>query len=122
MRAPELRCPAQSDTGAYRISWEAQPGAAYRLVEMGPERDAVVYQGSDSASTVTGRLPGAYRYKVGTLNSEAVGAWSEVCRVDVQPPSLALAFLFFGLGLVVCASTVVVVVRGHRAHRRGEIG
>lgn len=69
------------------------------------------------ASTVTGRKAGTYVYRVGVD-----GAWSTPCRVEVDPPSLGLALGLFGLGFTVFLAVLWVIIRGHRAHRRGERG
>jgi hypothetical protein len=121
---PVLTCPeAPSDTGAYRLSWKGPKGVRYRLTEDGE----ILYQGPDVASTVSGREEGSYTYRVGLIDEapEATGrvaAWSEPCRVEVAPPSLPLAFGLLGMGFVVFLFVLVIIVRGHRAHRRGELG
>ena len=73
-------------------------------------------------STVTGRREGDYHYQVGVLQDGKVSHWSEGCTVLVRPYSLSLAFTFFAFGLVVTLATIALVVKGHRAHRRGELG
>lgn len=112
-------CPqAPNNTGAYRIAWKGPAGPTYRLEENGQ----VIYEGPHLASTVTGNQEGAYVYQVGVVDGPHAGAWSPPCPVAVSPPSLSLAFGLFGMGLLVFLSVLVVVVRGHRAHRRGELG
>lgn len=114
---PSLDCPGSTnDTGAYRIAWSGADGAEVRVEENG----ALVYEGRQDATTVSGRTAGDYVYRIGVADA-GEAAWSDTCTVAVAPPSLALAFTFFGVGLAVFASLVVVVVRGHRAHRRGEL-
>lgn len=114
-----LDCPeAASDTGAYRLSWDGPDEARFRLEENGD----VLYEGGDRATTVSGREASDYVYRVGVLHEGEVGAWSDTCRVSVEPPSLALAFSLFGVGFLVFASVLVVILRGHRAHRRGALG
>jgi hypothetical protein len=117
---PTIQCPEDpSNTGAYRISWKGSDGAVYRLEENGVR----LYQGPHDASTVTGREAGIYDYRVGILDDagQEVQSWSQSCRVEVAPPSLALALTLFSLGLVVFLSTLILIVRGHRKHRRGEL-
>ena len=110
-----LDCPGSaSDTGAYRISWRAEDGALVRV----DENETLIYEGPESATTVSGRPAGDYVYRIGFAGTES---WEDTCTVSVAPPSLGLAFLLFGVGLSVFASLVVVVVQGHRAHRRGEL-
>ncbi|MBW2536898.1 MAG: hypothetical protein JRI55_35765 [Deltaproteobacteria bacterium] len=115
---PTLECPAApSDTGAYRLAWKGDSqGKLFRLEENGE----VLYVGPQQATTVSGRAEGSYSYRVGMLEGKKVSSWSEPCTVVVSPPSLALALTLFGVGLFVFLATVFAVVRGHRAHRRGE--
>ena len=105
------------------------PGAAqptYRLVEGTLHDGALVatktlYEGPDLASTVTGRAEGTYAYQVAVVGA-AGPRWSASCHVEVAPPSLGLAFGLMAIGLLVVLATITLIVRGHRAHRRGEIG
>ena len=118
--APTLKCPdGPSDTGAYRLSWTGPEAATFRLTEDG----VTLYAGPDLATTVTGRREGEREYKVGVVDAQGqVGAWSTACVVATAPPSLGAAFGLLGVGFVVFVATFVAVIRGHRAHRRGEIG
>jgi hypothetical protein len=114
-----LDCPgAASDTGAYRIAWSAEDDAdaLVRVYENG----VLLYEGAESATTVSGRPAGEYVYRVGFADAGRE-SWADSCTVSVTPPSLALAFFLFGVGFTVFSSLLVVVVRGHRAHRRGEL-
>jgi hypothetical protein len=124
MAAIEISCPdGPSETGAYRLSWSGPEGATFRLVETSlsasSPAERVLYEGNDDASTVSGRPEGLYRYKVGIVE---VRAWSESCTLRVEPPSMHLAITLFGIGFAVVAATVLTILFGHRAHRRGEIG
>jgi hypothetical protein len=122
--APTLTCPADpSTTGAYQLSWQGSGGAEFQLEERGEAGDfEILYSGPDVASTVTGRGEGEYTYRVTELVAEGPGATSEPCVVAVEPPSLGLALALFAVGLAVTGSTVALILRGHAAHRRGEIG
>jgi hypothetical protein len=122
MSEPILNCPAQSDTGAYRLDWSGPDGSIFRLVESenGGEEQAL-YEGHDAASTVSGRPQGIYAYRLGVVGSAGVN-WSEPCEVSVDPPSLGLSLLVFTLGFMICVATAVTIIRGHKAHRAGEIG
>jgi hypothetical protein len=123
-KAPTLTCPADpSTTGAYRLSWQGPGGGEFQLEERGEAGDfEILYSGPDVASTVTGRGEGEYTYRVGAVAGEGVIAYSEPCVVAVEPPSLGLALALFAVGLAVTGSTVALILRGHAAHRRGEIG
>lgn len=126
---PEIEpCPGPSDTGAYRIAWTvpATGGtgeASFRLAERrdGGE-ETVVYEGAQAASTVTGRQAGVHVYRVAVVGSGEQAVWSAPCEVTVAPPSMSMALLFFTVGLAITGATVGLIVGGHRAHRKGEIG
>ncbi|HXV62102.1 MAG TPA: hypothetical protein VEK15_15490 [Vicinamibacteria bacterium] len=114
---PSLHCPGStSDTGAYRIAWSGTDGTVVRVEENG----SVLYEGVQDATTVSGRPAGDYVYRLGLMEGGNV-AWNDSCTVTVAPPSLALAGFLFAVGFSVFASLLVVVVRGHRAHRSGEL-
>ncbi len=126
-----ITCPRGADThegaqrsGDFALSWTGPDGAVFRLVERPGADDAVttLYEGPQRGSTVTGRTGGEYGYQVALVEDGVERAWSEPCSVLVVPYPLSLAFVFFGFGLVVTLATVVLIVRGHRAHRRGELG
>lgn len=119
----DLSCPAAaSDTGAYRLSWEGPEGVEYRLTESGVNESRVVYEGPDVASTVTGRSAGSYEYRLEVVGRSGTPGSSVTCSVEVAPPSLSLALGVFGLGLIITLATAVLIGRGHRRHRRGELG
>lgn len=121
-----IDCPRGSDTGAYRIAWTlgGEPGPVagaatprFRLEENGVQ----LYEGPHLATSVSGRQRGEYAYRVAVLPQDpGAPGRSDSCTVAVEPPSLALALGLFGTGLVVFVATVVLVLLGHRAHRRGE--
>lgn len=126
MAKPKIQCPAApSDTGAYHISWEGPEEGSFRLVER-PSAESkdgtLLYEGTEKASTITGREEGVYWYQVGLLVEEDSLLWSEPCQVRVEPPPLWLAAFLFSVGVLICLATVALIVRGHRAHRRGELG
>jgi hypothetical protein len=132
MAAPTITCPEGAGTlegasrgGDYQISWSGSEGASFRLVELEAgapiDSSVVLYEGPQRASTVTGRAEGDYGYAVAELGGDQA-LWSEICQVKVRPYPLTLAFTFFAFGLLVTLATVALIVRGHRAHKRGAIG
>jgi len=118
--SPRIECPSgPSDTGAYRISWKGPEGPTYVLEENG----AVLYQGPEQASTVSGREKGSYAYRVGVIDhvSGEASSWSQTCQVEVSPPPLSLALGLMGTGCLVFLVVLLIIIRGHKAHRRGEL-
>jgi hypothetical protein len=121
--APDLTCPEDSSaTGAFTLGWSGPEGATYRLEESGGGVEGALYEGADLGTTITGRRPGRYDYRVGVVEGGDVEAWSEGCSVEVAPPSLGLALALFAAGGLTTLLTVVAVLTGHRAHRRGQLG
>ena len=123
MLAPAIECPASSDTGAYRLTWRGGEGLEFKIVETDAAGTLrVVYQGGDTATTISGRLEGPHAYQAFVVEDGRDGAGSAPCVVEVQPPSMTLALALFSVGLLVCVATTLVIVVGHRAHRRGALG
>lgn len=113
--AVKLTCPEDPSTdGAYRLHWEGD-AKAWELIEDG-ER---VYEGADTATTLTGRREGVHVYELKEWGQAETVAR---CEVSVEPFSLGQAFSLLGVGAFVFVATLLFVVRGHRAHRKGEIG
>jgi hypothetical protein len=124
-----VTCPEDAGTidganrsGAFKIAWEAPEGIVTRLTETSADGVVTIYEGPDRATTITGRREGDYHYQVAQVRDGLALEPSEGCRVLVRPYSMTVAFGFFAAGLIVTALTVVLVVAGHRAHRRGELG
>ena len=109
--------PATSKEGAFALSWsqpEAWDGEA--LVYRVTENQQLVYEGPETATTLTGRPKGEYQYLV-----SAAGMTSQPCQVTVAPPSLTLAFGLFAVGAAVFASTLAVIIIGHKRSERGQL-
>lgn len=113
--------PRRSTDGVYQLHWTA-PGE----VTIEEARDApfaeprVVYRGRDHATTLTGRSDGIYYYRVkrrekrhveSRVKSRAKEGTTAV-SVEVDHHSAERALAFFGVGLFVFASTVVLIARG----------
>jgi hypothetical protein len=118
MSRPELDCPARTDNdGAYALRWTGEIAITWRLEENG----AVVYEGADTATTVTGRAAGVYEYRVAASHDGVVASVSAPCLVEVAPPSLALAFALAAVGAAVFVAVLWLVVTSERAERVGEV-
>jgi hypothetical protein len=111
--------PAHSTDGVYRLVWSA-PGPVVleeaRSADFASAR--VVYRGDDRASVRTGRSDGTYHYRLRAIGSDAQATAS----VRVEHHALPRAFAFFGVGLVVFASTVALVARGAEAEEGDDVG
>ncbi len=103
----DLHCPSEpSRTGAYQLEWQAHDGAELQLLEDG----ALIYHGDDPSLAVSGRLAGAHHYELVVSDTREAAS----CTVEVEPPSLGVAALFFFTGAVVFGATVALIAVGHR--------
>ena len=110
-----------SDTGEYRLTWVDVAGQEVVLEESTSDDFAgarVLYQGVDAATVVSGRLDGVFHYRLRLADGDS---WSAPVAVQVTHHSAAEAFGFLALGGVVFLATAILIVAGHRAHRR-EMG
>ncbi len=126
--------PASSDTGHYELRWgppepedgdgPADPLPEGTTFELQEARSAdfsgarTIYEGPDRARAMSGRLDGVFHYRVRSPG----GAWSAPVTVEVRHHSLTEAFVFLGVGAFVFIATAVLIVLGHRAHRREMAG
>jgi hypothetical protein len=102
--------PDHSTTGSFNLSWQGEQGERFRLFDLTDDKGPrLIYQGRDTARVMTGLPDGYYRYRV-----EGESSRSELKSVTVAHHSLARAFAFFGVGLLVFVATLWLVVRGER--------
>ncbi|UXX78622.1 fibronectin type III domain-containing protein [Reichenbachiella carrageenanivorans] len=101
----------ESNSGYIQLDWTAVEGSQYILQRsMQPDftNSHTIYQGPDHASFVSGLDNGTYYYRVG----DDEGHWSDTLTLKVEHQSMPLALTLFGLGFVVFAFTVFVVIKG----------
>ncbi|MDH5378424.1 MAG: fibronectin type III domain-containing protein [Gammaproteobacteria bacterium] len=116
---PVLNGPHETvNAGYFQLNWEGE-GERFELQEQGGETQAgtrTLYTGPDTASAISGRADGSYRFRVRQINAQgqALSPWSQALTVDVVHHSLAKAFGFFLLGFLVFISTVAIVLAGTR--------
>jgi len=118
--APELSSNSTLSTAGYfTLHWSAAPTEVNENLEFelqqanNPDFDNAVtrYQGSDKASIISGLANQTYYYRVRLGNQDD---WSSTLAVEVKHHSLARAFGFFGLGIVMFLMTVTVLLKGAR--------
>jgi len=112
--------PSHSTDGVYQLEW-TRAGRVRIDESTRPDfGDAIViYEGTDRATTLSGRADGIYHYRLVPVDppgdgAEGVGSTPPV-RVEVAHHPLSRALAFFTLGLVVFTSTVGLVVFGDRS-------
>ncbi len=109
-----------STTGYFQLSW--QGGQQFVVQQSDTENfsySKTIYQGEDTATSMTGLSDGNYYYRVGTKNkSDSTINWSKPIRVDVAHHSLSRALLFFAMGASVFIAILVAVYLGNKKYYR----
>ena len=117
---PELSASDEvSRTGYFQLKWKSGEEGEFVLQQDTTSlfsSPKTLYNGSDTARTISGLLNGDYYYRVRT----AEGEWSEPLMVTVEHYKLSTAFIFLGLGAMVFLATAILVIRGHIIHRNSH--
>lgn len=119
-----------TNSGSIKLSWHSQAHdrdtaiASFELERaQDPDfKDArSYYRGPDLATYISGLSNGRYYFRIREVHGEQVlSGWSAPVEVVVEHHSLHLAFTLFGIGGLVFAATVFVVLRGARHTRDQE--
>ena len=122
---PELQSDSILATaGYYRLSWkgegeENEATSDFILEEASNpafSQAITLYSGPDTATLISGRSNGIYYYRIRSNQApETLDQWSNVVKVEVAHHSLFRAFMFFGLGSIVFATTLVMVIVGNKS-------
>ncbi len=114
---PTLEADSELATAGYfTLSWSDGAGN-YELQQSGPDSTLaikLIYSGPDEARVVSGLADGRYQYRVRYLADEVQSDWSEPVSVIVAHHSLAKAWLFFTVGLVVFVALLAAIWLGNR--------
>lgn len=121
-QAPRLFSDTQTATaGYYRLNWES---ADIDLVIELQQADnpaftdaELRYRGRDTASVVSGMQDGKWYYRARSVTDSNISPWSDTVAVKVAHHSLPRAWLFFGLGALVFAATLLLIIRGTEQNR-----
>lgn len=119
-------------SGYQKLTWYWEPASEigtlpdYEL-EQSTDPDfgeaAIIYQGKDLATFLSGLENGTYYYRVRVSGQTgAESPWSEPLQIRVEHHSLQLAFFLFGLGALVFLLTVAIVVHGNRQAKKTPEG
>lgn len=107
-----------STTGYFQLSW--QGGQHYVVQQAETENFShvkTIYQGEDTATSMTGLPDNSYYYRVGTKPaSDAAMTWSKPIRVVVAHHSLSRALLFFAMGASVFIAVLVAIYLGNKKY------
>ena len=111
-----------STAGYYQLSWEmknASSEAIYILEQKAAGADAAeqIYRGSDTATMISGKPDGRYHYVVRTDDGSSS---SNPLTVTVAHHSLATAFNFFIIGVVVFIFILIAIVLGNRQQSKHQ--
>lgn len=126
LAAPEIENapPDQSvaaPEGHLLVQWEYPPSAAEIAFELQQDVDPRFPQpvsrrvGTDTASVLSGLPQGDVYVRVRAVGERGEkGPWSRPLQVDVSYPPAAWLGILMSLGIVLFASTVLLIWRGHR--------
>ncbi|AEG01587.1 hypothetical protein [Methylomonas methanica] len=121
-QAPRLFSDTQTATaGYYRLNWESadiDPVVELQQADNPAFTDADIrYRGHDGASVVSGMPDGEWYYRARSITGGKVSPWSDTIAVKVAHHPLSRAWLFFGLGTLVFAATLLLIIRGTEQNR-----
>lgn len=116
--------PLESDTevataGYFQLRWVADS-----RIELQESRSAdfeaarVVYAGSDAARVISGKPDGDWYYRVAASN----GDFSSPVKVTVRHHPVERAFAYFGVGLIVFLTTLLLIISGARDREQAPAG
>ena len=111
-----------STAGYYQLSWEmknASPGTVYILEQTAEDAEKAeqIYRGSDTATMISGKPDGRYHYVVRTDDGSSS---SNPLTVTVAHHSLATAFNFFIIGVVVFIFILFAIILGNRQQAKHQ--
>jgi hypothetical protein len=109
---------AYSNDGKATISWRS-PAEAYVNIQQDHAKEfdtpSTLYRGKDSATVVTGLIDGDYYFRGRLEYADGRRSnWSQPLNIRVEHHSLARAFGFFSVGLVVFLATLLLIILGAR--------
>lgn len=103
--------PAMSRDGVYELSWTATGDVLLEESRDSAFDDVrVIYRGADHGTVLTGRRDGIYYYRLRADGGSPGAVLTGFARVEHH--SVERALVFFGIGLFVFVSTIVLVARG----------
>ncbi|MEJ2621725.1 MAG: fibronectin type III domain-containing protein [Candidatus Thiodiazotropha sp.] len=110
--------PAQSTDGKTTLSWDLPEGASVE-VESSLDNNFVkptpLYQGSDRSTVLTGLSDGSYHFRARFVRQNgAISPWGASVNLLVEHHSLTKAMVFFAIGAVVFAATLLLIILGAR--------
>lgn len=111
--------PERSLDGVYQLKWnDADAVVLEESLDEDFSNPVTIYAGRDQAATLSGRANGTYYYRLrpSARAHDETSPFTHAApvRVEVAHHPLPRAITFFGIGLVVFASTVALVVTGER--------
>lgn len=120
--APRLFSDTQTaSAGYYRLNWESadiDPVFELQQADNPAFTDAELrYRGQDAASVVSGMPDGEWYYRARSVTGGKVSPWSDTIAIKVAHHPLSRAWLFFGLGTLVFAATLLLIIRGTEQNR-----
>ena len=108
-----------SNSGYLSLNWDYSDSTDITFV-LEASRDSlfkdadILYEGPDRATFISGLEDGKYFYRLRAFDGNQYSAWSGVTRVLIKHHSLSFALFLFGVGMLVFAATVGIIIYGNR--------
>ncbi len=119
--APRLSLEGDSQAGHVTLSWQPSEGTldtpSYQVQEASSEgfgEARTVYEGTHTASVISGMPDGVTFYRVRQQGQRGWGDWSETASFRVEHPSAQSALTLFAFGAFIFMATAAVIVVGNR--------
>ncbi|MBN2004541.1 MAG: DNRLRE domain-containing protein [Anaerolineae bacterium] len=85
-----LNAISNSGSGSYNISWSSSVRATTYLLQEDDNAafssPITAYSSSSTSTSLSGRIPGTYYYRVRGVNADGNGPWSNIVSARVMPP------------------------------------
>jgi hypothetical protein len=112
-----IASPTPSRDGVFQLTWPDRGTVILEEAHRPDFSDAQpIYEGTDTATTLSGKADGDYYYRVRATLGDASRA--DEVRVEVRHHPLSRAFAFFSLGAAVFIATVILIAYGGRLEER----
>lgn len=101
--------------GYFQLQWQGDAGN-YQLEEARNaefHQPQVIYQGTDTATVISGKANGEYYYRIGQRAMPSP-VYSNSVKVTVAHHSLLEAWLFFTAGALVFIAILLMIIKGNR--------
>ena len=111
-----------SNDGSFTLSWEIPANSRIELQQAAQQQNIfnTIFTGADSATVITGMPDGDYLYRARLIDAQGnLSDWSSTSTVKVEHHSISRALSFFVVGAIVFFGTLLLILLGGKASRKG---